>query len=274
MPRGDRADRRRRREQDRQKNAEFRSRMATAEEQLRQQVQQRFVRSSDQSMKIDSHGASLAERSQKMAIERLRLAMELAERKAGLAAKWIEVGLKGEELAQMRIARREWSAAITAIKRELRAAQKEAERWNRWLAASEELIWGSLANPATLVKAWRGLFAAVFALPRADQRAISQIKCEPADVRPKNFHKPSNPDWKWPGDDLTGKTAMRVFDYCRDNRLIPADGSSLQQKLFEVMEAVDLACAKLAAEHMAHVEADRAELKLMRETHWKRQKVS
>jgi hypothetical protein len=183
-----------------------------------------------------------------MAIERIKLSMELAERKAGLALRWLEVGIRGEKLIQMRTARREWMSALKTLKRLLRDAKKKADRWNRWLNSSEELVWGEYADPDRVAAGWRGLFCLIDNVDRGTQRTIAQMK---------------------QGD----LPLIKVLKGFKTKRIAPGYGSESQESLYQVLEAIDIACAKEAGEHMAHVESVRAELTEMRSRHWKAQEV-
>ena len=269
-----RADEKRRK---RNEQIEFNAKMALIQEQWRSDAQKRFSRGDDNKIKVSSHGQSMAERSQKMAVERIRLAMEVANHKADVAGKWLKVNITREELIQMRVARKEWRSALNSLKVQLRMANKKTEKLNRWLDAMEQLIWGSLIEPKALGAAWRGMFGLIKTLPRGTQRMIVQMKYGITDSVCANFFKPSNPNADpeiFPLDLPRSNRLMALLDWCKDNRFIPADGSNLQQRLFQVMEIMDVGMASIGAEHQAHVQESREELKLMRSEHWKKNKVT
>lgn len=241
---------------------EFNSRMRSTTEQWMNQVQTRTFAQG-------SHSMTMAERAQRMHIERINLSLQVAERKAGIAEKWINVGIRGEQLIHMRRARKEWSRHVKSIKRELRIARNHGEKIKRWSEAMEELIWGEITNPTLIGRAWAGMFSICQQLPKSLQRKLVRIPVTPKHTelshvltRVKGIKR------------YRGKSAMKFFKWCKDNRCIPIEMTPAQDILFEVMEKIDEGYAILGAEHQAYVAKRREDLKLMRSEHWKKHSVT
>ena len=257
--------------EERNQQREFNIRLAKMQEEWMQSVRSRYYRDTDSNIKVSSHGASMAERSQKMGSDRIRLAMEIANHKVALADKWLNYSIKQEDLMQLRIARREWNSQLRGFKRQLNQAAKKRDRMVRWTDAMGELIWGSLIEPSELSRAWRGLFCVIDSLDRKDQRKIASLR--PYGARSTvGLLKPKSPN-QVQTEPLKGRTLWICLTECKQRQLIPIEGSELQQRLFELMELIDEALAKKGGEHQAYVEKYRAELKEMRSTHWKNQGI-
>ncbi len=257
MPRGDRAERRR-------TNEEHDARMRQLQEQWLSGVQQRQHRGADSNLdrgiKASTHGMTMMERMQRMQVERVRLSMEVAQHKMKIAEMQLNLGIKGEQLINMRRARSEFHSQMQTLKKKLWQAKKYAEKMNRWSEAMEDLIWGSLISPRNLSTAWRGFFCLMKEVDRSVQREIAVIPITNEEKGKENLAKPGETEYNL-GGPLESNTLVEMFKHCQKNKLIPREGSKLQEGLFKVMQMIDESLAMMGAEHETNVEKHSQELK-------------
>jgi len=211
----------------------------------------------DDKIKLTSH-------TQKLAIQYVELQIAIANAKVEVATKWIEAGIRGEELANMRRARKEYSAQLRTLKARLRKNLKIYEKISKYSQEIDKLIWSHFINNLSVASAWRSLLNLTYFLEPFDQIGLTKIPLEKEFFRKLNSTK-----------ELT-VSSRNLFDlilYCKNKYYVPVEGSLAQEFIFKVIKTIDIKLNEKTINHLERIEKLRLELNELRITNWKKQNI-